>query len=161
MICVACGTSFADDDPAAPWRHGVKCSACAVAPRRTKKKAKSPPLIPLKEQAFAEQMGLCCFCQGKMTISGIRYPYSATWEHVVPASLGGGKGKNLKLSCRECNNRRGVMDYWEFMTLPRDEDNRPVVPKKRQRASTPVNPPVRKMPPPPQRMNEPGLDDNQ
>jgi hypothetical protein len=42
----------------------------------------------------------------------------ATWEHVIPRSLGGKDGyHNRKISCRTCNTIRGVEPFERFLKL--------------------------------------------
>lgn len=48
----------------------------------------------------------CCFCRRLLT------PTTATLEHVVPLSRGGGWAlDNLRLSCEPCNTQRGNDDF--------------------------------------------------
>jgi 5-methylcytosine-specific restriction endonuclease McrA len=51
----------------------------------------------------------CCFCRRPLTEA------TATLEHVLPLSLGGGWGlDNLRLSCLSCNSERGTEDFSQF-----------------------------------------------
>ena len=53
----------------------------------------------------------CCFCRANLSFS------SATIEHVVPQSAGGGWAtENLRLSCYNCNQLRGTEDFEAFRT---------------------------------------------
>lgn len=42
------------------------------------------------------------------------YPLTATIDHMIPASRGGGAGANLVLACRDCNELKGDMTSEEF-----------------------------------------------
>lgn len=61
----------------------------------------------IKEKLFCGRKAApCCFCRQNLTID------SATLEHVIPLSKGGGWEKeNLRLSCWGCNNERGDKDF--------------------------------------------------
>lgn len=51
----------------------------------------------------------CCFCRRPLTMA------SATLDHVTPRSEGGGFSKrNLRLSCKNCNQERGAEDFAAF-----------------------------------------------
>lgn len=51
----------------------------------------------------------CCFCTRMLT------PSSATLEHVIPLSRGGGWDiGNLRLSCHCCNEERSNSDFLEY-----------------------------------------------
>ena len=57
----------------------------------------------------------CCFCGRILVLT------TATLEHVMPLSMGGGWHiTNLRLSCRPCNSERGNEDFWEFKNRKRD-----------------------------------------
>jgi len=52
----------------------------------------------------------CCFCLKSLSV------VSATIEHIIPVSKGGGWNiENLKLSCFPCNNERGAMAFHEYL----------------------------------------------
>lgn len=51
----------------------------------------------------------CCFCKKELS------PATATLEHVVTVSAGGGWGiDNLRLSCARCNGDRGDELFAEY-----------------------------------------------
>lgn len=51
----------------------------------------------------------CCFCSRSLTQS------SATLEHVVPLSKGGGWNiENLRISCSCCNFERSDKNFFEY-----------------------------------------------
>lgn len=52
--------------------------------------------------------GQCYYCDRVAT----------TWDHVIPRSKGGADVANNKVpACKPCNERKGSMDYREFMNL--------------------------------------------
>ena len=56
----------------------------------------------------------CCFCRRTLTKS------TATLEHLIPLSKGGGwEMENLRLSCAECNRERGAQDFAAFRSRKR------------------------------------------
>jgi 5-methylcytosine-specific restriction endonuclease McrA len=57
----------------------------------------------------------CYYCGVKMTRSGTKKPTSATWDHRLPKSRGGGNGNNRVRACRRCNTRKGSMTDLEFL----------------------------------------------
>lgn len=61
----------------------------------------------LKHQLFGGRAtASCCFCRYRLT------PATATLEHVVPLSQGGGYNiDNLRLSCQGCNLDRGDQPF--------------------------------------------------
>jgi 5-methylcytosine-specific restriction endonuclease McrA len=76
--------------------------------------------IHLKNQRvrqFEHQSGLCCWCLQPMELRNLTaeewtrrgdYLLMATWEHVLPKSLGGGNSRrNRVLAHRKCNQKRG------------------------------------------------------
>jgi 5-methylcytosine-specific restriction endonuclease McrA len=57
----------------------------------------------------------CCFCRRTLSKS------TATIEHVTPLAHGGGwRLENLRVSCFDCNNARGVQPFEEFRKKKRD-----------------------------------------
>lgn len=58
--------------------------------------------------------GVCHYCKRKITIN------EATKDHKIPLSKGGTNSKdNLLLSCWKCNNKKGNMNYEDFINLIR------------------------------------------
>ena len=62
-----------------------------------------------------KQAGLCFWCHEPMHYPGTALPIErwsagkqATLDHVIPKSLGGGRGSNLVYACYQCNHRRGA-----------------------------------------------------
>jgi hypothetical protein len=70
----------------------------------------------LKIELFIEQAGQCCICERAMRlVYGGFGGDCATFEHVIPASHGGGFNKeNVPLSCGRCNRIRGTKNFYEF-----------------------------------------------
>lgn len=63
----------------------------------------------LRLKLYAQQDGLCWICGRAMRVDvpPAYHPDSATLDHVVPKSKGGGNDRNnLKLAHRTCNMRR-------------------------------------------------------
>ena len=44
-----------------------------------------------------------------------------TREHMLPHSIGGGRGQNLAAACAPCNHARGVDVSWRHFGTPVDE----------------------------------------
>lgn len=67
----------------------------------------SPNRRKLKHKLFGgRETAPCCFCRCRLTMA------SATLEHVVPMSQGGGYNiENLRLSCQGCNLSRGDQPF--------------------------------------------------
>lgn len=68
-----------------------------------------------KQLQFEHQKGLCCWCLSAMNwwpIPGQRGrpgPQDATWEHLVPKSLGGVDARRNRVLAHEiCNRKRGT-----------------------------------------------------
>ena len=54
----------------------------------------------------------CCFCKVSLSYG------EATIEHLIPKSKGGpDHWTNFGISCYDCNNLRGNMDYDEFLNF--------------------------------------------
>lgn len=54
----------------------------------------------------------CHYCARSIGIG------KATLDHIVPKSKGGPwKKSNMVVACEPCNNKRGDMDYQEFLEL--------------------------------------------
>jgi 5-methylcytosine-specific restriction endonuclease McrA len=65
-------------------------------------------IYPLKRRMFEAQRGLCWLCNQPMLLIRGEQPLVATFDHIVPVSLGGTwDEENLKLAHKICNNRRG------------------------------------------------------
>jgi 5-methylcytosine-specific restriction endonuclease McrA len=63
-----------------------------------------------KIKQWEHQRGLCCWCLKPMELNATTdcYPHGASWEHVIPKSLGGSDAQiNRVLAGRSCNHRRG------------------------------------------------------
>lgn len=65
-----------------------------------------------RDRQFAHQGGMCCWCLEQMDSTPAggygKNPMSATWEHVIPKSLGGVNGRsNRVLAHKKCNLKRG------------------------------------------------------
>ena len=65
----------------------------------------------LKRRLFrGRQQASCCFCN---RVLGQRV---ATLEHVLPLSEGGSWHiSNLRISCKACNQERGVLEFGDFL----------------------------------------------
>jgi 5-methylcytosine-specific restriction endonuclease McrA len=63
----------------------------------------------LKMRMFEAQHGRCWICREPMLLDvSPNHPLFATYDHIVPVSLGGKwEESNLKLAHQFCNNRRG------------------------------------------------------
>lgn len=64
------------------------------------------------EKAFKRQGGRCWLCGKPMKLNG--HPYSrntATADHIIPKSMGGGLVGNIKAAHRACNMKRGNKYY--------------------------------------------------
>jgi len=62
----------------------------------------------LKERIYRKNKR-CCFCKNCLSFQ------SATLEHIISLSKGGGWNiDNLTISCANCNNTRGNIDYLLF-----------------------------------------------
>lgn len=60
-----------------------------------------------REKLFRDQRGRCAICDGHMRLSQ-GHELSATLDHVIPRSKGGGgTWTNLRLAHRDCNTKRG------------------------------------------------------
>lgn len=57
---------------------------------------------------FLAQGGLCYYCGVPMSLL-LGLPITATLDHVVPRSHGGGAGDNLVGACYDCNQGKGSM----------------------------------------------------
>lgn len=72
-----------------------------------------------KERLFAEQNGLCYYCQNPMRLvhGANGEPDLATLDHVVPLSAGGPRGPTLNtvVACYQCNNERGNRSSRKFL----------------------------------------------
>lgn len=75
----------------------------------------------LRERLFGgREAAPCCFCRRRLSRK------TATLEHVVPRSEGGGWDlDNLRLSCEGCNNERGVEDFAAYRAKVRARMGKP------------------------------------
>lgn len=65
---------------------------------------------------FYDQKGLCHWCKKQMSLQKQHPPRPdyATFEHLLPRSMGGKSGyHNVVLACHSCNARRGNSPYFE------------------------------------------------
>lgn len=74
---------------------------------------------------FWKQDGMCFYCQQPMSLSFSRkdniWGNAATLEHLLRrADCGGNKIRNFALACRDCNNRRGAVDWRTYVALRSD-----------------------------------------
>ncbi len=68
--------------------------------------------VALKERLSETQNHRCCFCGKRMGVTRDRNDYP-TFEHITPKSLGGSDElDNLVISCRGCNEARGISLTW-------------------------------------------------
>lgn len=99
-----------------------------------------------KRRALVERGGYECFyCKGPIAARTGR-ANSATRDHVVPRSRGGGNGRdNIVVACWRCNQVKGNMTGDEFRELYPDPEALPVLPhpKKDKPERRGVTPPVR------------------
>lgn len=67
-----------------------------------------------KKLARGKTIASCCFCKRKINIK------SLTLEHIIPIAYGGRWNiENLALSCKECNQERGILSFEEFKSWKR------------------------------------------
>ena len=75
---------------------------------------------------YNKQKGKCIYCKTTMWSRGAHkkgHPDKmATFEHLHPKGMGGGKGKNLACSCSECNRYRGQIDHFKFLEIRKHKD---------------------------------------
>lgn len=79
-----------------------------------KQDAKPSPKVrkKWKSSIWNRQHRKCHYCQCALSFG------KATLDHVTPKSKGGPwKKSNMVVACKPCNNRRGDMDYEDFMQL--------------------------------------------
>jgi hypothetical protein len=60
-------------------------------------------------------MARCRYCRTTFNWDDPQSDFYPTWDHKVPKSKGGGKGDNLVLACKRCNQEKGQMSVAEFM----------------------------------------------
>lgn len=66
-----------------------------------------------RELQFQHQSGLCCWCLQPMELVNVggygqQNPVAASWEHILPKSLGGVNARrNRVLAHSACNKKRG------------------------------------------------------
>lgn len=56
----------------------------------------------------------CYWCGVKLTKKGTKLATSATKDHLIPVSRGGGNGPNKVPCCRRCNIKKGSRTAEEF-----------------------------------------------
>lgn len=63
----------------------------------------------LRPKLFADQNGLCFYCDRHLTLTG-GGAAAATVDEVVPRMRGGRRSeRNCVLACQDCNNAKGAM----------------------------------------------------
>jgi ssDNA-binding Zn-finger/Zn-ribbon topoisomerase 1 len=54
----------------------------------------------------------CIYCENKLTME------NATSDHIIPIAEGGNNTQvNIIISCKNCNNERGTMDFTDYLKL--------------------------------------------
>lgn len=84
-----------------------------------------PKMTAARRQLFEMHGGVCTYCRRQTEMPSAlpnrHHDLTATVEHIVPISLGGGvRGENTTLACWFCNNLKGSMSpqQWaEFMMM--------------------------------------------
>lgn len=74
---------------------------------------------------YHEQRGICYLCGGRMTLD-LDEGHTATIEHVIPRSRGGGKPdgpRNRRAACFDCNQDKGSQTPQEMWERYIDEVN--------------------------------------
>lgn len=67
---------------------------------------------------YVAQRGECSLCYGLMPLrANGNEPEVATFDHVIPRSCGGGRGRNLLLAHRGCNQARGNAEPSELQRV--------------------------------------------
>lgn len=72
----------------------------------------------LRMHLMLMQGGKCFYCGRRMTppcADRKRIASDATFDHIVPRSLGGRDRNNIVLACFVCNAERGTRDATEFL----------------------------------------------
>jgi 5-methylcytosine-specific restriction endonuclease McrA len=69
----------------------------------------------------------CFYCKGALAARE-GCSNSATRDHVVPRSRGGGGGENVVVACWRCNQVKGDMTAEEFRAMYPTPDRLPVLP---------------------------------
>lgn len=76
----------------------------------------------VKARMFQEQKGLCHWCREPMHMGYSNGPEYATWEHLLPKSIGGPNVQsNLVLAHAKCNKLRGSKNAEVFAAELRGE----------------------------------------
>lgn len=57
----------------------------------------------------------CFYCYTSFDWDDPGSEFYPTWDHKIPKSKGGGKGRNLVLACRRCNQEKRDMSVAEFI----------------------------------------------
>jgi len=75
--------------------------------------------LKIRRELWLRQRGKCACCGADTHLhlcDGGEKKRLATYEHVIPKSAGGGNGvDNGVITCHECNNKRGVLPFDEFV----------------------------------------------
>lgn len=56
----------------------------------------------------------CFYCQTTFNWDDPDSEFYPTWDHKIPKSKGGGRGLNLVMACKRCNQEKGAMSVAEF-----------------------------------------------
>ena len=77
----------------------------------------------VRKELWLQQDGKCACCNRETYLDpfpGMQKQHLATYEHVTPKSMGGPHTKeNGKITCSECNSKRGVEPFDEFVAKVR------------------------------------------
>jgi 5-methylcytosine-specific restriction endonuclease McrA len=57
----------------------------------------------------------CFYCRTTFNWDDPQSEFYPTWDHKIPKSKGGGKGRNLVLACRRCNQEKADMSVADFV----------------------------------------------
>ena len=77
----------------------------------------------IRKRLIARQNGLCAYCQCQMSETDGVAPTSATLDHIVPISAGGGDNwGNLCACCYQCNQAKA--DSFGVVAAPRPKPRR-------------------------------------
>jgi CRISPR/Cas system Type II protein with McrA/HNH and RuvC-like nuclease domain len=76
-----------------------------------------------REELYVRQKGRCYYCDCACSISLVDSPFLFTLDHKVPRSKGGRSIRpNLVGACKSCNNLKGSMTVYEFLTWMQGKD---------------------------------------
>ena len=56
----------------------------------------------------------CFYCSTTFNWDDEHSEFYPTWDHKIPRAKGGGKGSNLVLACKRCNQEKATMSVAEF-----------------------------------------------